>query len=231
MAVFLLLPLLVGLGAWQLARAEEKRVLLAADARQQALPPQPLEQVLQGAAPGGSRVRLEGRFDADHALLLDNRTRDGRPGVELLQPFHDAASQRWVLVNRGWLPWTDRRVPVAFDTPPGPQALTVDLYRPPGQVLELRQVAGEGWPRLVNRVDAPALWAALGRDGVPLEARLEGGPAAYRVGWPTVSLSPETHVGYAVQWFAMAAALLALYCYLGIRRAREVVDEPQPVPL
>jgi cytochrome oxidase assembly protein ShyY1 len=43
--------------------------------------------------------------------------RDGKAGVELLQPFHDQASGQWLLVNRGWLPWPDRRVPVQFVTP------------------------------------------------------------------------------------------------------------------
>ncbi|WP_369009231.1 SURF1 family cytochrome oxidase biogenesis protein [Actinomadura sp. BRA 177] len=33
--------------------------------------------------------------------------RDGKAGVELLQPFHDQASGLWLLLNRGWLPWRD----------------------------------------------------------------------------------------------------------------------------
>ncbi|CNM33109.1 Uncharacterized conserved protein [Mycobacterium tuberculosis] len=28
-------------------------------------------------------------------------------------------------------------------------------------------------------------------------------------------MGPEKHLGYAVQWFAMSLALLALYLYLG----------------
>ena len=39
--------------------------------------------------------------------------------MELLQPFYDQASGLWVLLNRGWLPWPDRRTPVQFDTPDG----------------------------------------------------------------------------------------------------------------
>ena len=39
-------------------------------------------------------------------------------------------------------------------------------------------------------------------------------------------MSPSKHVGYAVQWFALAAALLGLFIYLGIHNAREIRHEP-----
>ena len=45
---------------------------------------------------------------------------------------------------------------------------------------------------------------------------------------PVVAMGPEKHLGYAVQWFAMAAALCALFIYFGFRQARETTDEPSP---
>ena len=37
----------------------------------------------------------------------------------------------------------------------------------------------------------------------------------------------QQHLGYAVQWFAMAAALVVLYVVLNVRKARRgPVDEP-----
>ena len=38
-------------------------------------------------------------------------------------------------------------------------------------------------------------------------------------------MDPQKHLGYAVQWFAMALALLVMFVYLGIRNARDVDDE------
>ena len=39
-------------------------------------------------------------------------------------------------------------------------------------------------------------------------------------------LSTERHVGYAVQWFALAAALVALCGWVAVRRVPEDADGP-----
>ncbi len=224
--VLALLPLLVWLGFWQLERSEQKRELLERQqARQEAAPLTP-EQIDGSAEQAYARVYLQGRFDAAHSFLLDSRTRDGQVGVELLQPFYDEPSGRWLLINRGWLPWPDRRIAPQFDTPPQPLKLAAWLYVPPGKPFVFSERMAEGWPRLISHVDVPALWALLGRDGVAHELRLEPGPSAYRADWPVTSMSPQQHVGYAVQWFALAAALLALFVYFGVHQARGARHEP-----
>ncbi|MET1079482.1 MAG: SURF1 family protein [Pseudomonas sp.] len=222
LVVALLLPLLIGLGLWQLQRADEKTALLASfDARRSAAP-LAVAELEQQADPAYRRVRLQGHFDANHSLLLDNRTRAGRVGVELLQPFYDQASGLWVLVNRGWLPWPDRRTPVSFVTPEASLTLTAWAYVPPGTVfqLQLDPVASE-WPRLVTRIEAPLLWQQLGRGGLPYELRLDAGPASFLVDWPVVAMGPEKHLGYAVQWFALALALAGLFVYLSWHTYKE----------
>lgn len=219
--VFSMLPVLVWLGFWQLERGEQKREMLAQqDAQAQATPLSPAEVELM-ASPAYSRVYLQGSFDAEHSFLLDSRTRDGKVGVELLQPFQDQPSGRWVIVNRGWIPWPDRRVPPVFDTPQQPLKLAAWVYAPTGKPFVLNRGMADGWPRLINYVDIAELWNALGRDGLAYELRLDPGPAAYRADWPITSMSPTQHLGYAAQWFGLAIALLGLFIYFGIHQARE----------
>ncbi len=229
--VLLLFPGLIALGFWQLARAEEKRELLATHQARQAAAPISLAELERHPDPAYMRVQLQGHFDARHSLLLDNRIRDGQAGVEVLQPFYDQNSGLWLLLNRGWLPWPDRRVPPSFATPDSPLSLHAWIYVPLGEPLRLQQgAAATGWPRLVTAVEPDALWQQLGRGGLSHEVRLEPGPASFRADWPVVAMSPDKHLGYAVQWFALAAALLGLFIYLGLHNARETRHEPSHRP-
>ena len=227
LVVFILLPLLLWLGFWQLERADEKRSLLAAAETRRLAAPLPLAALERQSGPMAfTRITLQGSFDAAHSVLLDSRTRAGVAGVELLQPFYDLPSGLWLLVNRGWLPWPDRRVAPQFDTPEASLQLSGWIYQPPGEGFLLKHTESEGWPKLVSAVSPPALWQLLGRGGAAFEVRLEPGPAAYRVDWPVVAMDPQKHLGYAVQWFALALALRLLFIYLGIRNARDTHDEP-----
>lgn len=221
----LLLALLLALGAWQLQRADEKSALLARQEARRQAPAQPVGELERSADPAFQRVVLRGYFDAEHSLLLDNRSRAGRVGVELLQPFYDQPSGLWLLLNRGWLPWPDRRTPVAFSTPTGALQLQAWIYVAPGQSFQLQADApGKAWPQLLTRVDAGALWRQLGRAGWPYELRLLPGPAAYQADWAVLAMGPEKHLGYAVQWFALAVALVCWFIYFGMRNAREPSD-------
>jgi cytochrome oxidase assembly protein ShyY1 len=223
--VLLLLALLLALGAWQLQRADEKSALLARQEARRQAPAQPVGELERSADPAFQRVVLRGYFDAEHSLLLDNRSRAGRVGVELLQPFYDQPSGLWLLLNRGWLPWPDRRTPVAFSTPTGALQLQAWIYVAPGQSFQLQADApGKAWPQLLTRVDAGALWRQLGRAGWPYELRLLPGPAAYQADWAVLAMGPEKHLGYAVQWFALAVALVCWFIYFGMRNAREPSD-------
>lgn len=225
LVVLVLLALLLALGGWQLQRADEKSALLASQEARRQAPAQPIGELERSADPAFQRVLLRGYFDAEHSLLLDNRTRDGRVGVELLQPFYDQPSGLWLLLNRGWLPWPDRRTPVSFSTPDGALQLQAWIYVAPGESFQLQaDQPGNAWPQLLTRVNAGALWRQLGRAGWPYELRLLPGPAAYQADWAVVAMGPEKHLGYAVQWFALAVALACLFIYFGIRNAKEQSD-------
>jgi surfeit locus 1 family protein len=229
--VLLLLPCLIALGFWQLARAEEKRELMAAHQVQQRAAPVSIDELEQYPDLAYKRVQLQGFFDARHALLLDSRTRDGKVGVEVLQPFYDQTSGLWLLLNRGWLPWPDRRIAPTFATPDTPLRLQASVYVPLGEPFQLQGAQPtSGWPRLVSVVKPDDLWQQLGRGGLSYEIRLEPGPASFQSDWPVIAMSPDKHLGYAVQWFALAAALFGLFIYLGLSNAQETRNEPSHRP-
>ena len=224
LVVLVLLPLMVFLGFWQLSRGQEKQALLQSYAERRAAQPLSVAQLAAVADPAFRRVQLRGEFDAGHSVLLDNRMRDGKAGVELLQPFHDQASGQWLLLNRGWLPWPSRRTPPQFSTPGQILDIQAWVYESPGTPFQLHADPLDApWPRLVTAVMPAKLWAELGREGFADEVRIAPGPAAYQADWPLIAtgMGPEKHTAYAVQWFAMALALVGLYLYLGWHTAQE----------
>ena len=117
------------LGAWQLARASEKRALEAQQARQRALPPLGAAELPRDAAALERQmqraVRLEGRWRAEDSVWLDNRSMNGRVGFYAVTPLV-LADGRAVLVQRGWWP-RDAAERTHIAAPPPPSGL-VEVY-------------------------------------------------------------------------------------------------------
>lgn len=212
------LPLLVGLGIWQLQRAEEKQALL--DQWQQQSDNLTWQQHLDRGLRSGQPVTLQGNY-SEISWLLDNRTREGAPGYEVLTLFYPRQGKP-VVVNRGWLQAPRRReqLPV-FPTPRGPVQLAGRISEfPQPPVLAGKQEPADGnWPR---RVQSLSHQDAQGheRDVAGYLVRLSGAgqPGAFRADWKPDMMGPQTHYGYAVQWFSLAAALVILTVIASYRK-------------
>jgi len=213
------LALFLSAGTWQWQRGQYKDALYADFDSAFEREPLPLAEAL--AAPDPARyqpVRLEGAWIPGRELLLDNRTHRGVPGVwvySLFQPEGAAA----IYVQRGWIPWRDRRTPPQVPAPVG-QALSGLLAPPPAAGLKLGADVVDGWPRVVTQVDLAAVEPALGTrllDSVLLPAGEE--PGFVREFRPQ-TLSPDKHRGYAVQWFSFAVAAIVLFLVLHREGAR-----------
>lgn len=226
LAVVLLLPLLVWLGIWQLQRAEYKRGLAEMfEAGSEAVSiggPHFADTV--DRLPRFQQVVLKGRYASDRQFLLDNMTDGGAAGYHVLTPFLPQGSVTWILVNRGWIPKSfgtsllpDIRVPETE------RQVSGRITRLPRPGLELEERAGgvPEWPRVVQFPTSGELGDAL---GAPLASRIvlldpsvEGG---YLRNWRPAEFGPERHLGYALQWFALAVTLMVIYVVLSFRRGR-----------
>lgn len=211
------LPLLVCLGIWQLNRAEEKQVLL--DQWQQESQNLNWPEQVASGLDNGRPVTVTGLY-GERSWLLDNRTRDGMAGYEVLTAFYPLQGPP-VLVNRGWVAAPRTRNELPDVTPPdGVFSLTgrVGPYPEP-PVLSSETAPEKGWPRRVQmlpgsvaRVEIANLPAAI--------IRLQGSeqPGAYRADWKPDLMGPQTHYGYATQWFALAAVLTILSVVASYRK-------------
>lgn len=216
LATLVLLPILTGLGFWQLQRAEEKSQLEQEWEQRQAAAPVPLEALrgLPGEQLVYRGVQLDGEFLADRYLLLDNRTRQGRFGYEVVGILA-LAEGGLALVNRGWIPGdASRQTLPDVVWPSGRVQVRGYLYRPPGDPFLLgEQDFGGSWPLRLQALDMTAVATRLAAEELgemfPMEVRLQAGqPGALVTDWQLINASPAKHQGYAVQWFSMAAFLL-----------------------
>lgn len=209
----------VALGCWQLDRGAEKRAL-AADFQSAGpaieLPP------AGGALPRYQRVVARGSYDAGHQFLLDNRIRAGVAGVEVLTPLLLADGSA-VLVNRGWLPFgSDRNRLPAVSVGPEARLVAGRFSELPRAPVELPAPQSARWPRLVNYPQDAELAAMLGRELRPGMILLDPAePDGYDRDWRLAGTTPERHLGYAVQWFALAATAAAIWLALSLRRDGE----------
>jgi surfeit locus 1 family protein len=217
-AVALLLPTVIALGYWQLARGAEKRAMeMDYLVQLTAIPSQPVDLT---TSPRFQRVRLQGHF-GDEAFLVDNQVLNGKAGYWLIQVFNDASKQR-LLLNRGFIAGLMLRQELPqFEIPRGEVSLVGTIWPFTGLVPVLDDdLWAQGWPKRVQRLDVARMSELV--DTVPVEIRLEPGQPGVGEAAPFAQvLGDAKHMGYAATWFGLAAALVAGYIAFGIKVARE----------
>lgn len=204
----LVVPGLLALGLWQLERAEQKQVLLQEWQQQ--------DRVNQGlSSPNLQRfslIRQQGEFEQQRWFLLDNRTRQGQVGYDVVALFLPLGGERHILINLGWIRADlDRRILPDIELPKG--VVTIK-----GRLTEASQpwVLGESrqqpqWPQRIQRIELDGLEQQLGLMLMPWVIRpTEPVLPETDLSWSPAVMSPEKHQAYAVQWFAMTLVLVLL---------------------
>lgn len=216
-----------GLGQWQLGKGLAKQRMAAAMADRGAEP-----EIISRAfgAPHGLQVRrgvARGTYLADQQLLLDGQSNRHRPGYRVWTPLllPDGSA---VMVDRGWIPH-DRS---GFDAGPPAGTYTVTgAWRSlpqPGLRLEgtVNCPAQKAFPAVVLYPTPDDLECLLARPIVGGLLLLDAdAPGGFVREWTDFGFPPERHFGYAVQWFALAAAALGVFVAVNWPRRR-----PNPRP-
>ncbi|MEO6364773.1 MAG: SURF1 family protein [Luteimonas sp.] len=214
-------------GVWQLRRMHEKQASL--DASRQILADRTAKPLSMAADARRTRAydwaAGAGTFDARGALLLDNQQSGGRSGVRVFRIFLPEQGGP-LLVDLGWLPLDGKRTLPRIPRSGGRIELRGLLMPPPSSGLAL----GAGFTRmddswLLTRVDPAAIAAGTGL-ALPLAPRVLRLDPAMSIGYARDldimpnTLPPQRHLGYAVQWFALALAVLATALVLTFRQSR-----------
>ena len=202
----------------------------------------------EAAAARYLRVRAEGRWLENRQFLWDNRAHAARPGLEVVTPLllDDGravlVNRGWMPLpaTRAELPDVSPSAAGSADGGPdgipGARVSLTGLASRPSKGFAGGEpfVADAPWPRWLQYFDYDALGDALGvplagfvlqpqrgaatPDGAAGPIAAAGEAALLVENWRPAASGPEKHWSYAVQWFAMAAALTALFVFVNLRR-------------
>ena len=214
----------VALGTWQLERRVWKLALIAAvNARAHAAPKPVPGPVLWPSLSTGRdsyrRVVLTGRWEVGRETLVRAVSAYGA-GYWVMAPLRTSAGFT-VLVNRGFVP-QDRSDPAAWRTGERQGAARVSgllrMSEPPGGFLQSNAPAQDVW---VSR-DVGQIAAAKGLGEVApyfVDADRTPDPGGLPIGGLTVIRFHNSHLVYAVTWFALAL-LVVVASFVVVREDR-----------
>jgi surfeit locus 1 family protein len=228
----------VSLGGWQLDRGRQKQALLESFAQGTQSSVELVEGVALDELPRFQHVRVIGRYEPSRQVLIDNMPSEaGRPGYRVLTPLVREGVDRLLLVDRGWVPLgrTREELPRVDDLSTDLRAVPGRLDQLPAPGVRVGQAATPGdqrWPRVLNFPLPGDLERAFGQ---AVETRIllldPAAPDGYERAWRrTLSIGPERHLGYAIQWFAFAIAAVVLFVALSLRRDERAAPEDAQTP-
>ena len=198
--VVALLVSTVNLGFWQLRRfdarkANNAQIMETSGRESVAVNNLSIDRLdkTQSYTPATAR----GTFDEDRQVYLINRSRDGVPGVEVINSFTlETDPVSYVVVNRGYLP---RKVFNEGES---------EIWKPSSKVLEIEGfimipfLDGKLQGDEINRIDIDLLSDEWGVSLLPIYLQQNQQTSN---DWPVQMKPPEltegSHLSYAVQWF------------------------------
>lgn len=213
------------LGWWQLDRAAQK--VAAQDERDRALALPVLGTVdlvdLVDSPPGPRRVVIEGRWIADATVYLENRQMDGRAGFHVVTPLATRGGPV-VAVQRGWLPRdpSDRTRIAPYHTSEAEVRISGRITPAPSRIFQLGEAASGP---IRQNLDLASYATQIGRRlpawvVVQHDDDASAPPDGLLRNWPQPASDLHKHYGYAFQWFALSALVIALYVWFRILRPR-----------
>ena len=232
LATLALLPVMIGLGTWQLDRAGQKSRLQAEYDRRQQDPATRLLSVLgDPEALRFRRVVARGRYEPEHQIFIDNRVHQGQAGYHVLTPLRLEDGAVRVLVNRGWVPLgQDRGTLPRIETPQGLVEVRGLAAVPQVNGFHLggAKPPGEGWQPVWQYIDLDLYRSNVTFPVQPVVLLLDpdSSDSGFVRQWARLDAGIATHQGYAFQWFMLATALAAIYILLNTRKTDHAQSQP-----
>ena len=208
------------LGHWQQGRAAEKKNLQTQlENRAAAMPVVLGAEIRDPLALRYSRASARGEWLTDEQFFIDNKFDHDAVGYHVIAPLKLAGTNRYVLINRGWVARA-----ATYPTPPSipvpSESVNIEgvLTLPSTRFLELdtATVQGNVWQNLtIERYRT-----ASGRDVLPLVLLANTAVAPLKPVVEQPDARAEKHIEYMLTWYSLAATIVALWVGVNLKRER-----------
>lgn len=218
--------LFLRLGFWQISRADEKTKMILAQKTQERQKPV-LWSAKKKLPLQYERIVLKGKYGSQ-IFLLDNQHHNHQFGYDVLTPL-ELSDGTLVLIDRGWVPGElTRRVLPNIQIPKGVIELQGSAYFPSKKQWVLGPALEERGNKItiLERVDDQLISQILQKSVSPFIIRLDKQDAnGFVREWETVSMPPQRHLAYALQWFVMALVVLIIFVALNLKKKNEKTSQ------
>lgn len=213
------------LGKWQLSRAEEKDTQFEQVNQYAQQPKLTLPGTLVKLKDFQYReVEVSGEFLPENTIYLDNKTYQGRAGYHIITPLKISNSILHVLVNRGWIATgPDRSILPPIIEVSGEVKVTGIVASPEIRTLELsdKVVEGKVWDNFnLKRYQEVT---GLSMQPLMLLQKSEEKDGLIR-DWNKPESGAAKNIGYAVQWFSLAATAIIIFIVLNVKRKNSKIE-------
>ena len=224
LATLAAIAVMIMFGQWQSGKATQKQSMQGVyDARTTQMAEQITQNELDAETLRYKKVAVRGSYETQFQILLDNRVEDKKAGYHVITPFRIDGSERYILINRGWVSLgADRSVLPEINTPEGMIDLTGVAMLPPSKLYELKQPESleSGWQIVWQNIDLERLRKAVPFSLQPLIIQLDqASPGGFVRNWPRPDDRVATHLGYSFQWYGMAVMLALFYFIVNIKKS------------
>ena len=219
---------MMSMGQWQASKAEYKDNLVNKIVARKDLPAISMQEI---PAAEDDRlflpVRIDGRYDAEHTFLLDNKVLNGQVGYDVYTPLIMPNGEA-ILVNRGFMPQGKTRQDFPLTaTPDEPLTVKGLLDRTPSKTIVLADNVNkeESWPVVLQYIDVNEIKEMLGYPVFSMVLWLDKEENyGFTRTLPVMNSGSAKNAGYAFQWYAMSVALLVIYIVVNTKKRDNTND-------
>lgn len=212
-----LLIILVYLGLWQMDRAVYKKNIFLQTQQKANRLAIDLSLITTPSLENDrfTPINIDGLFLDKFTFLLDNQMFDHKVGFRVLTPVQAPKLNKWILIDRGWVPSNKNRQQLPTIEPIYGLRRISGIINSIGSGIVLKKdIPNQAatWPVVIKAVDYEFIQQQLQHPVFEFIVQLTSTDIPHFMQAPIdFGFSSNKHWGYALQWFLLAGLLLFYY--------------------